>query len=217
MRINSSLLLPVMVLSFTALTANGQVKDILNSVKPKNKFEGTPILEKKSRVLSFGIGAPNKLADFLDFGGFASFFSGSKSHTGPFFASYEFLVRDDLGLGATVSYASAKRTYENPFGNDRITGSISGFSILFSSTYHFYTTDKLDPYLRGGIGANIWTGSYKDENNDDAGKFTAPTPIAYTANLGLRYFLSPKTAPFGELGYSNYKLTANIGLAIKLR
>ena len=201
----------------TASTSHAQVKEIINSIKPKKKFEGTPILQKRSNVLSFGIGAPNKLADFLDLGGFASSFSNDKSHSGPFFVNYEFLIRDDLGLGATVSYASAKQTYKNPFGSDKITGSISGFSILFSSTYHFYTTDKLDPYLRGGIGLNIWTGSYKNENNSDVGKFTAPTPIAYTANLGLRYFVSQKVAPFGEVGFSNYKLTANIGVAFKLK
>ena len=217
MKLKFFLFLLVVFISIISTLANAQVKDIVNSLKPKKKFEGTPILEKRSRVISFGIGTPNKLANFLDLGGLGSLFSSSKSHSGPYFVNYEFLIRKDLGLGATVSYASAKQTYQNPFGNDKITGSISGFSILFSSTYHFYITDKLDPYLRGGIGVNIWTGSYKDENNGDAGKFTAPTPIAYTANLGLRYFLSPKVAPFGELGFSNYKLTANIGLAVKLR
>lgn len=202
----------------STLKSQAQVKDILNSIKPKKKFEGTPILEKRSHILSIGIGTPNKLASFLDLGGFATFFSGnsSKSHSGPFFVNYEFLIRDNLGLGATISYAAAKQTYTNPFGNDKITGSIKGFSILFSSTYHFYITDKLDPYLRGGVGLNIWKGSYKDENNGDAGDFTAPTPIAYTANLGLRYFVIKNFAPFGEVGFSNYKLTANIGAAFKL-
>lgn len=200
-----------------ANNSRAQAREILEIIKPDKKFEGVPAYKKGTHLLLFGAQAPNNIKTFLNFGGLVTLLSSSGSKSaGPFFFGYEYAVKDNLGLGISFQYASAKQTYAVPFGIGSITGEISGFSILLSSLYHIYPTDKLDPYFRGSLGVNIWKGGYRDNNNNEVQKFTAPTPIAYNTSLGLRYFVSKQFAPFGEISYSNLKLTAGIGLCVKM-
>jgi hypothetical protein len=200
-----------------SVTSSAQVREILEELKPKKKFTGTPIVQKKSHLISFGASAPNNLSSFLNLGGLASLFgSTEKKHTGPFLISYEYLLKENIGIGITVSYASATQTYKNLLGLGTITGDIRGFSFLASTYYHLHTTDKIDAYTKGSIGVNIWKGSYKDQSNNEVQKFVAPTPVAYNALLGLRYFVSPKMNLAGEVSYSNLRFTAGINLGFKL-
>jgi succinate dehydrogenase/fumarate reductase cytochrome b subunit len=206
------------IISISAvLTSSAQIREVVEALKPKKVFTGEPIIKKKSQHVTLTAGVPNNIAQFLNFGGFGSFFSTAKSGTGPFFIRYEYLVKDNIGIGASVSYAHAEETYKNPFGSGTVTGNITGFSILLSTYYHFYTTNKFDTYTKGSIGLNIWSGSYKDQNNGEVQKFTAPTPVAYHAILGIRYFVTPHVNLTGDIGYSNLKFSAGIGVGLKLK
>ena len=195
-----------------------QVPQILNEIKPKKPFEGIPALVKGNSIVSFGYGFPNNMATFLSLGGIGGFLSESstKSGFGPLFASYEYMVRPDKGLGLSVSYANATKNYKGLIGVGDVTGKISGFSILGSYIQHLYITDKWDPYLKGSIGLNIWEGSYKTADDTEFQSFTAPTPIGYQAMIGARYFASKNVAPYAELSYSILKFTGNVGIAFKL-
>jgi outer membrane protein W len=199
-------------------TSYAQIREVLEAIKPKKEFTGTPILVKNSQLLQVGIGAPNNIATLLNFGGAGSFVNSTTSgKVGPFFIAYEYMIKENLGIGATISYARAKKTYSNPFGSGTVTGDLAGTSLLLSTTYHFYITDKLDPYTKVSIGATLWKGSYTTNTGSDAGKADVPTPIGYSALIGLRYFATEKIAPFGELSFSNLKFTAGIGVAFKLK
>ncbi len=208
----------LLLLSIASITSTAQVREVLEAIKPKKEFTGTPILQKKSQIIQFGIAAPNNIATLLNFGGAGSFLNSTEGgKVGPFFLAYEYMIKENLGIGATLSYARAKKTYSNPFGNGNITGDLAGTSLLLSTTYHFYITDKLDPYAKASIGATLWKGSYKNDDGSEAEKAALPAPVGYSALVGLRYFVSPKFAPFGELSFSNLKFTAGIGIAIKLK
>jgi outer membrane protein W len=208
----------LLLLSIFSISVNAQVREVLEAIKPKKEFTGTPVLQKNSQVLQFGVAAPNNVASLLNFGGIGSFLNSTENgKVGPFFLAYEYMIKDNLGIGATVSYARAKKRYSNPFGSGAVTGDLAGTSLLLSTTYHFYITDKLDPYTKASIGATLWKGSYKNNDGTEAEKITLPAPVGYSALIGLRYFASPKFAPFGELSYSNLKFTAGIGLAMKLK
>lgn len=218
-------ILPFIFLFFiTAISANGQVQQILEQLKPKEKFAGIPVLAKGSQVLQIGIGTPNSLATYLDFGGIANVFKGNGSvekNFGPLFLNYEYFLRNNFGIGAAVSFASSKQKYDLvlPIVNTKFgtaNGSVNVFQIGVTTSYHIYTTDKLDPYFKGGVGLNIWHGSYTDESGKESKPFTAPTPFSYQGLIGLRYFISKKMALIGETSYSNLKFTANFGTAIKL-
>ncbi len=213
--------------------ANGQVRQVLEAIKPAKAFEGTPILKKKSQVMQVGIGAPNNIASFINAPattintigsilgglGIASPSSTSTSNkTGPFYVDYEYLIKENLGLGIGFSYASATQVGTIPLVvPTTTTAKVSATSILLSTVYHFYITDKLDPYSKVSVGATLWKGRYKNANGSDAGTLPLPTPIAYRALIGLRYFISPNIAPYGEASYSNLRFAANIGVAFKLR
>jgi hypothetical protein len=201
----------------TLLNSSAQVREVIDALKPQKPFAGEPVIKKKSQLVTITAGVPNNIGQFFNFGGFGSFFSTAKSGTGPFFIRYEYLVKDNIGIGASLSYAHAEETYKNPFGSGTVTGTITGFSILLSTYYHFYTTNKFDTYTKGSVGLNIWSGSYKDQNEGEVQKFTAPTPVAYHAVLGIRYFVTPQVSLTGDLGYSNLKFSAGIGVGFKLR
>ncbi len=214
----------LLCICLATIVSQAQVQQILQSIKPKNKFAGTPILAKGSHVVQIGIGTPNSLATYLDFGGIANIFKGNgavEKNFGPLFLNYEYFFRDNVGIGASISYASSKQTYDLviPLVNTKfgeVNGSVKVIQIGATYSYHIYTTDKLDPYFKGGAGINIWNGSYTDQNGVQSKPFTAPTPFSYQGLIGLRYFISKKIALVGETSYSNLRFTANFGTAVKL-
>ena len=216
--------LVVVILLLLSLSAQSQIREILEAAKPKKAFEGTPVLQKKSQILSVSAGTPNKVSNFLDFGGIAPvlFNTSTKKSVGPFMLDYEYLVNDNFGLGLSLLYASGEQTYSSSLFSDSYTGSINQFQIGLSSYYHIYTTDKLDPYVKGTVGLNLWNGSYKDNNgNEIPGKtFTAPTPFGLRTLIGLRYFAGKNFAITGEGNFTvlpKPAVTANIGVAMKLK
>lgn len=207
-------------LLFICAATYAQVREILEAVKPKKEFTGIPVLQKKSQVLSFTIGTPNKVADFLNFGGIAGFFFNTteKKSAGPFMIDYEYFIKDNLGLGISLLHASASQTYQS--GNTSYTGSIKQYQIGISTYYHLYTTGKLDPYIKGTVGINIWDGYYKNNNGNDADNFVAPAPFGFRSIIGLRYFAAKNFAIIGEANLTllpKVAIAANIGVAIKLK
>ncbi len=206
------------ILSFIVIqNINAQVREILEAVKPQKVFTGTPALQKKYQVLQIGIGVPNNVASLINAGGLGSFLKIDGSKIGPLFIAYEYLLKDNVGIGVTLAYAKATETYKNPFGTNTKKANLSGKSILLSTTYHLYLTDKIDPYTKGSLGLNIWKGSYKNDDGSNAGTLILPTPISYSGVVGLRYFTKNTLLAFGELSYSSLKFTATIGIGLKLK
>jgi hypothetical protein len=200
-----------------------QVREIIEAMKPEKAYDGVPILQKKSHVIQAGYGFVNNVASLINtnalFGGLGGLLTTkTNSKVGPIYLNYEYFVKDNVGIGLGVSYAKSRNTYSSPLLSSQSANiDLAGTSILLSSIYHFYTTNKLDPYTKVSIGATIWKNSstLSDGTPIDVG-FTPPTPIAYQALLGLRYFVSPTIAPVGELSYSNLKFSASLGMAFKL-
>jgi hypothetical protein len=170
---------------------------------------------------------PNNAATLLDFGGIASLVNGAsanKKGVGPVFINYEYVVNENIGFGIGFTHATAKQKYYSSislpiigFTAIDVIGNIKLYQFAFNTTYHLYTTDKLDPYFKAGIGINFWKGSYTDQTGKEVKPFTAPTPFGYQGLVGLRYFVKPKFGLFGELSFSNIKFSANIGTSLKLK
>ncbi len=227
--------------------ANGQqVKQILDAIKPEKAFDGTPIVKKGSSILQVGVGMGSNVLSLAGLGDLGSLIgssgtSNSNSKVGPISIGYEYLIKDNVGLGISVSYAEGTQTLNVNSASSLLSsipgvGSIPGIgsllgtsggtsfnskvkstTILLSTIYHLYTTDKLDPYSKVSIGATLWSGSSTNADGSNAGSApTFPTPIAYEALIGLRYFVGKQMGLYGELSYSNLKFAANIGLTFKL-
>ena len=216
------------IIALLTNTANAQIiTQVLQAAKPQKAFEGTPILDKKDFVFSVGLGIPNNTTTLLSGGGIINSILGSgttsnKSGFGPAFVGVEYFVSKDVSIGLSAAYANGKQDYSNPSipilgiaGAYLGTASINLFQIAATTSYHLYTTDKLDPYIKGAIGLNIWKTKYVTATNE-SNPFTAPTPFGYQGLVGLRYFVNSKIAPYGELGYSSLKFSANVGLSVKL-
>jgi opacity protein-like surface antigen len=211
-----------------------QVTQILNAVKPTKKFEGTPILQKKSSIINLGFGFPNNATDLLSGGGTVNAISQilgagntstkGKKGFGPVFLGYEYFLNNEISVGLNFLYATGKQDYSNSslftqlgLGSaDLGTGEINLFQIAGSTSYHLYTTNKLDPYIKGAIGINLWKTTYTDKAGNKSNPFTAPTPFAYQGIVGLRYFVSNNWAILGEVSYSSLRFSANIGTTYKI-
>jgi opacity protein-like surface antigen len=208
--------------AFTIATA--QIPQIIQALTPKKKFEGKPILTKGAHVLQFTIGVANTLNQFLDFGGVANIFKGNgaiEKNTGPIHLQYEYFLKPNYSIGAFISYAKTQQTYDLviPIINSKIgnvNGQISLVQLAISNAYHLYTTNKIDPYIKAGVGINIWKGSYINDKGVASKPFTAPSPFSYQGLVGLKYFINKQWALVGEASYSNLKFTGNIGIAYKL-
>jgi len=202
---------------FFIATTNAQIiRQVLDEVKPAKKFDGVPVLKKRSQVFYAGVGAQNNVATLINFtdfisGLFGAFGASSTTYgkAGPFIAGYEYFIKDDISIGINLGYAKAGKKFVSSFANYDAT--LTAYTIAVSGSYHLYTTDKLDPYIKGAVGVNLWT------SKATGIKIPIPTPVSYNGLLGIRYFASPHWAPFGELGYSSLKFSANIGAAYKLK
>jgi hypothetical protein len=226
----------ISILGFNQI-ANCQVREIIDAIKPAKAYEGTPILLRKSHVLQIGIGAPNNVGSFLNtassvsntittiggilgLGGATTSVEKAVIKSGPFLLDYEYFIKDNIGIGVGVSYANASKEFTIPGDTRTLTTKLAATSFLISSVYHFYTTNKLDPYAKGSLGLTLWKDkSTFSDGADASSKFPVPipTPVAYRGIIGLRYFVTPTIAPYGELSYSNLRFFGGIGLAVKLK
>lgn len=204
---------------FLGFNSKAQIKEIITEVARNSKTVANPAVKKGTQLAYAGYGIPNNLSTYLSLGGLGSFFSTSSTKTGvgPVFLGYEYTLRPNAGLGLSVAYASAEVKYTGFIGIGNVTGKISGFSVLGSYIQHLLVTEVWDVYGKGSVGFNIWKGSYKTDDDKDFQNFTAPTPIAYQAMIGARYFTKADIFPFAELSYSTLKFTGNIGVGIKVK
>lgn len=194
--------------------------DVLATIGRNNQFTGTPVIAKGSHIVQAGYGFPNKLAQYLDFGGIADIFSGSgssKSSFGPLGLNYEYMLDDQFGIGASAQYSWASQTYDLriPIIDTRIggiTGTIHQVQLGVHGTYHFFTTDKFDGYARAGVGLNLWSGEYRNDNNEDVKEMEFPTPYTYQGLAGIRYFISPNMGLYVEGNLNNINSFVNFGL-----
>ena len=212
-----------------AFTSTAQVTQILNAVKPTKAFEGTPILDKNASVFSVGFGIPNNTNTLLSGGGIITSIlnvggtANKQKGFGPVFGSFEYFISKEISLGLSFTYATGKQNYSTPgipllgiVAANAGSASINLFQIAGISSYHLYTTDKLDPYIKGAIGINLWKTEYINAAGVKSNPFTAPTPFGYQGIVGLRYFVNKQFAPYGEIGFTSLKFSANLGLSVKL-
>lgn len=207
-----------MIMKFLALSFLFTVS-LTGFSQTKKVFDGTPILSKKSSLISLSVGTPNKLGDFLSFDGISPVLGTRFNNKtfGPLMMDYEYFINDNFGVGTSILIAFANSQYRT-LGQD-YTGDLAQYQIGISTYYHYNTTDKLDPYIKTTAGINLWNGKYKDSNNDNVGNFKKPTSFGLRSQIGIRYFLNENIAVQGEgsLTFSpNFVASANIGFAYKL-
>jgi hypothetical protein len=92
--------------------------------------------------------------------------------------------------------------------------SIKYLPIGVTANYHFRTTEpKLDPFVGLGLGYDIVSCSFSGSNSVNGG-CGYDSGIYLIARGGVRYFLSPAMALYGDVGAG--AATLNVGLTFKL-
>ena len=114
-----------------------------------------------------------------------------------FGASYEHGVTDNISVGGNLGYSSFS-DYDYNY---------SAILIGFRASYHFLTTDKMDPYAGADLGYIVLSHS---GFNDNYGVHSYSN-VAFGIHGGLRYYLSPNVGVYGEIGIASF---AVLGLGV---
>ena len=163
-------------------------------------------LEQGNSLINVGMG----------FGSYMGSSTGYKTTFPPLYGSYEYMINDNISVGAFASYMASEYTYSFPnLGGD--SSSVDDFKWKFSylnagalGNYHFVNNDQLDVYggLKLGYTSVSVDNNIKTDDDDDEDfsslfktlKFDS-SGILFGAQLGARYFFSEHIAVNVELGY----------------
>lgn len=161
--------------------------------------------DKSTHLISLTYGFPNT----LDYNGY--FYSANESGIGPVTVRYEFPIRDEAGVGLSVSGATKKWDY---YGDN--TTKITGISISPLGFYHFnklIPISKFDVYAAVGASIDLRNYSYDDPyyNNSD----TSDLEIDPAGLVGARYYFTDAFSGMAEVGEGSYSVF-RIGVSFRL-
>ncbi len=115
--------------------------------------------------------------------------------------TYEKGISNEISVGGTVSYASAKlKSYDLKY---------NAFYLGARGSYHFSSNVKTDLY--GGAGLGYVVVSLADS---EYGSYGAASGVGYSLFVGGRYYFTNATALYGELGYGSLSIL-NVGVTLK--
>jgi opacity protein-like surface antigen len=176
------------------------------------------VFEEGSNHLNLGYGFGNGYGRLLN--AYNAYDGYKFSGFGPAFVSFERGVKDNIGIGASISYSSygASWIQKSYLQSYDYSYRWTTLAIMARGAYHFnVSNDKFDPYAGVGLGfmkfGYKWTSS--DPNFNEANSnISLGTPFGYQIFAGARYMFSDKIGAYAELGYG--LSVANFGLTIKL-
>jgi hypothetical protein len=107
-----------------------------------------------------------------------------------------------LGLQIGATYAS----WSNQYASSKV------IPIGVTANYHFRLADsKIDPFVGLGLGYQIVTCTVEGLGSIGCGS----NEVYFIGRAGVRYFLTPKLALYGDVGAGG--ATVNVGVMLKLR
>ena len=142
-----------------------------------------------SSTVSLGYGFGNIWKTLLSLGG------ESVSATGPLALTYEYGVAEHISAGISLGYSQIKGTvgsYEEKLTN---------FSAVARGNYHFGSSEKFDPYIGLGLGYYNFKWTDNSTGGNSVASFSIPGAFGFSAQLGAKYFFTPKFGAYAEIGY----------------
>lgn len=166
--------------------------------------------EKGNSLISAGIGIGNIWKTFLKEAFTYPPNTYKVSSKGPFTLVYEYGFSKRISAGIAIGYSEVNGKFDG-FG-EKFTETLTNFSILARSNYHFGKFRKFDPYI--GVGVGYYHFKY---NNDKPGIINSKVPGAfgYSGQLGTHYYFIPKFGAYAEVGYVGGSF-GQVGLTLKL-
>ena len=126
----------------------------------------------------------------------------------------EYMVSDNLGIGAEFTYADVSIRYQDGLTGNYYNAGILKVRALARINYHFGTSKNFDPYVGGGIGYKYSV--YYDQggaNNSSYGEILLPFPVSTRLALGARFFFDDTFGLNAEIGLGGPLVAA--GLTVK--
>jgi len=115
---------------------------------------------------------------------------------------YEYGIKEKFSIGGILGYASSSYYYQN---FNPTTGAVSEASLDYSyliigarGNYHFWTTEKFDPYAGLTIGYNSLNFT---DTGGNLGTVPASSFTLYGAQVGANYYFKSNLGAWAELGY----------------
>lgn len=148
-----------------------------------------------NKLLNVGVGLGSTLSG-----------SGINSTLPPIGLSFEYGFTEKISAGAYVGYSSASQDLGFGF-KANYTYTIVGAR----GSYHFATSDKLDPYFGATLGYNVATATIEPASS--LLTVASASAVLYSLHLGSRYYFTDNIGAFAELGYGIAYL--QLGVAVK--
>ncbi len=122
----------------------------------------------------------------------------------------EYMLSNKISLGIEFTYADATIRYQS---NNLLyyTAGIRKYRILGKMSYHFATTEKLDPYFTWGAGYKNTT-VYTNEPAATREVTINLVPVSLRVGLGLRYFFTDAFGINAEVGIGGPIMQAGLSL-----
>ncbi|MDE3213821.1 MAG: porin family protein [Bacteroidota bacterium] len=122
--------------------------------------------------------------------------------------SYEHGVTDKISVGGEIGYQGARYNYSGGHVN------YTGLLFAVKGSYHFATSDKLDPYA--GLDLGYVNVSATDHNTSGFSGFTAKAGgLGWGIHVGARYYFQPNIGVYAELGANSFSVLG-LGVCFKL-
>lgn len=153
-----------------------------------------------NKLLNVGVGLGSTLSA-----------AGLKTSLPPIGLSFEYGFTEKISGGAYVGYSSASEEFAGFGGNYKwnYTYTIVGAR----GSYHFATSDKLDPYFGATLGYNVVSVNLEKPAGGLDVTAASASAVLYSLHLGTRYYFTDNIGAFAELGYGIAYL--QLGVAVK--
>ena len=127
-----------------------------------------------------------------------------------FGAGYEYGVTEDIGVGALVDYYTWSTEGWGAYG-----GKYTYIVIGAQGNYHLakvlkWDASKLDPFVGVVLAYESVSWSWDDDPGTSYGWSATASGITFGGQAGLRYFLSPSVALYGQVGFGVTYLKAGV-------
>jgi hypothetical protein len=124
--------------------------------------------------------------------------------------SYEHGVTDNISVGGILGYSHS--SFSGTSSGVPFNYSATGILIGARGSYHFLTTDQIDPYAGADLGYVIVSSS--SSNNNVTYNSAKGSGLGFGIHGGVRYYFNPGLGVFGELGIGSFYILA-LGVSFK--
>lgn len=155
--------------------------------------------DQNKSILSLGYGLPN-------LSGTGYFWYGNRIGIGPLYLKYEKAVRDEVGVGGYVAFATSRYKYSS--------GEVSRSTAIGATALGYYHFNKLIPIERldvyAGLGLGFRLQNYSNTVIDDS---DADVDVFPVFKVGARWYFSDGFSIYAESGYDRMS-SVNLGISL---